>query len=278
MRTINDLEQKVDRKAVCVALKRSGDILRDHQNDPKWRCVLDDCKLKTAADLAMNAMISDDLHTLSPGIPIFSEEVEHVITDRPDIYWLIDPVDGTASWLNGFAGYVTQIALIAFKRPVFGAIYHPSSHRLWHGGFGRCVYCNEKKVTWPELMEPPWRIIDNYHKPQGLAAAMMGALEIGDYIECGSLGLKTILTLVGEAEIFVKSTRFRDWDMAPALALVASSNGKIMDSTGAIVEVGKTIEFTNGLIVSSRREIALWAIDYIERHKLFNEYRDSNAS
>jgi 3'(2'), 5'-bisphosphate nucleotidase len=278
MRIINDLEQKVDRKAVCDALKRSGDILRDNQNDPKWRCVLDDYKLKTVADLAMNAMISDDLRTLSPGIPIFSEEGEHFIADRPDIYWLIDPVDGTASWLNGFTGYVTQIALIAFKRPVFGAIYHPSSHRLWHGGFGRCVYCNEKKVTWPELMEPPWRIIDNYHKPQGLAAAMRGALEIGDYIECGSLGLKTILTLVGEAEIFVKSTRFRDWDMAPALALVASSNGKIMDSTGAIVEVGKTIEFTNGLIVSSRREIASWAIDYMERHKLLNKYRDSNAS
>ena len=43
------------------------------------------------------------------------------------------------------------------------------------------------------------------------------------------------------------------------------------------MEVGKTIEFTNGLIVSSRREVALWAIDYIKRHKLFNEYRDSNA-
>ena len=82
---------------------------------------------------------------------------------------------------------------------------------------------------------PPWRLIDNYQDPQGLAAKMMDADEIGDYIECGSLGLKTILTLAGEAEIFVKSTRFRDWDMAPALALVASSNGIIMDSQGTIL-------------------------------------------
>ena len=56
--------------------------------------------------------------------------------------------------------------------------------------------------------------------------------------------------------------------MAPALALLASSNGTIIDSLGTIFEVGKTIEFTNGLIVSSHTEIASWAIDYIERHKL----------
>ena len=95
----------------------------------------------------MNEMISDELNALSPGIPVFSEEHEHVITDRPDIYWLIDPIDGTASWLNGFKGYVTQVALIAHKSPVFGAIYHPSSRRLWHGGLAWIRYCNDKKVN-----------------------------------------------------------------------------------------------------------------------------------
>ena len=52
----------------------------------------------------MNEMISDELKALSPDIPIFSEEDEHFIADRPDIYWLIDPIDGTASWFNGFKG------------------------------------------------------------------------------------------------------------------------------------------------------------------------------
>ena len=270
MLTVDDLEQQFDRNAVCVALKRAGDMLLDHQNDPKWRCILDDCKLKTAADLEMNTLISGELNALSPGIQIFSEEQKHAIKDRPDTYWLIDPIDGTASWLNGFKGYVTQVALIAHKSPVFGAIYHPSSRRLWHSGLGGRAYCNDKEITWPEMKVPPWRLIDNYQDPQGLAAKMMDADEIGDYIECGSLGLKTILTLAGEAEIFVKSTCFRDWDMAPALALAASSNGIIMDSQGTIFEVGETIEFNNGLIVSSRREIASWVIEHLERHKFFN--------
>ena len=42
--------------------------------------------------------------------------------------------------------------------------------------------------------------------------------------------------------------------MAPALALAVSSNGIIMDSQGTIFEVGKSIEFNNGLIVSSRED------------------------
>ena len=55
--------------------------------------------------------------------------------------------------------------------------------------------------TWPEMKVPPWRLIDNYQDPQGLAAKMMDVDEIGDYVQCGSLGLKTILTLAGEAEL-----------------------------------------------------------------------------
>ena len=226
MSTVGDLEQKVDRAAVNAVLKRSGDILRVHQNDPNWRCVLDDCRLKTAADLAVNEMICNELNAINPNIPVFSEEGDHVITERPDIYWLIDPIDGTASWLNGFEGYVTQVALVVRQIAVFGSIYHPASGRLWYNDKSGRVYCNDDEVTWPEARLPPWRLIDNYQDPEGLAANMMNADEIGDYIECGSLGLKTILTLA-EAEIFVKATRFRDWDMAPALALVASSNGVI---------------------------------------------------
>ena len=50
MLTVDDLEQQFDRNAVCVALKRAGIcslIIRTTQNG----VILDDCKLKTAADL-----------------------------------------------------------------------------------------------------------------------------------------------------------------------------------------------------------------------------------
>ena len=129
------------------------------------------------------------------------------------------------------------------------------------------------KVSWLEARLHPW-LIDNYQDPQGLAAKMMDADEIGDYIECG---MGSNYNADGRGEIFVKSTRFKDWDMAPALALLASSNGTIVDKSGAPVGVGKTIEFSNGLIVSSHKEIASWAIDYIGRQEHFNGCRDSNA-
>ena len=54
-------------------------------------------------------MISGELNALSPGIQIFSEEQEHAIKDRPDTYWLIDPIDGTASWLNGLKDMLRRL-------------------------------------------------------------------------------------------------------------------------------------------------------------------------
>ena len=266
---MTDFFDTADIAALCGALSAAGEALMANQGNPDWRDVLDENGLKTRADLDMNARLVSALNEVSPGLAVFSEETPHAVSDRPERYWLIDPIDGTASWINGFSGYVTQAAFIEDNIPVFGMIHHPHSGRLWRNNRDGEILCNEEVVTPPSVPSSGWRLIDNYPDPRGTAKGMMAADQITGYIECGSLGLKSILTLTGEAELFVKSTRTRDWDLAPAMAMARAGHGAILNKQKDILTIGSSIEFNEGLIVSHDAAIAAWAADWIDHNQIF---------
>lgn len=83
-------------------------------------------QFKARADTMAHDALSSRLRTIDPAIPVLSEEdPESILLGRPDRYWLIDPIDGTASYAHGFPGYVTQAALLTDGRPVLSAVYAP---------------------------------------------------------------------------------------------------------------------------------------------------------
>ena len=119
------------KKKVGAALKKVGKWLASHKKNPEFTEIISLEGLKTKADIEANKLLFGYLSLATPSIPIFSEESDHSISDRPKKYWLIDPIDGTASWLNGFEGYVSQLALINDNEPELGMIYWPERDRLY---------------------------------------------------------------------------------------------------------------------------------------------------
>ncbi|EJW10664.1 inositol monophosphatase family protein [Rhodovulum sp. PH10] len=73
-----------------------------------------------AAELAMRALIRDTF----PGHGIVGEEFG---SDRPDAeyVWVLDPIDGTKSFIAGMPAWGTLIALTRGGRPVFGLMHQP---------------------------------------------------------------------------------------------------------------------------------------------------------
>ena len=88
-------------------------------------------ELKTEADKYAHNLLVDALIKLEE-IPIISEEdpASHV-SHRPDRYWIIDPIDGTRSLVDGFPGWVTQVALVVHGQAVSAVIYAPDLDLLY---------------------------------------------------------------------------------------------------------------------------------------------------
>ena len=86
----------------------------------------DDNTPVTNGDLAVNEMIIEKLKTISPNIEIVSEEnIGDVETKERKDLWLIDPIDGTNSYINGGDEYTLNAGLVINKKAVAGIIYAP---------------------------------------------------------------------------------------------------------------------------------------------------------
>lgn len=255
MPILTKLISKDDLLKVENLLCHVGEILLRHKDDPEWKTLISLKGLKTTADEKMNMLLMDGLGAITPKIPIYSEECKHLISDRSSTYWLLDPIDGTASWLEGYPGYVSQLALIHKNQPIYGLIYHPPTHRLWSSGYDGLVRINNIPFKPKERISREIKIIDNYPEPKGVTKFIYNSLRATAYVECGSLGLKAILALTGEVDIFAKDTIFRDWDLAPAMAISNFLNGLVTSLSGNKLVIGKSIEFTDGLLVSSHKKV-----------------------
>lgn len=79
----------------------------------------------TVADKAAERLLRSRLGAAWPADPIFGEEYGGVLA-RAGRCWLVDPIDGTASYVLGMPMFGTLIALAIDGQPVFGCIHLPA--------------------------------------------------------------------------------------------------------------------------------------------------------
>ncbi len=190
-------------------------------------------QFKADADRTAHATLERQLKAMSPAIPVISEEDPSSFTDqRPDTYWLIDPIDGTASFAHGFDGFVTQAALMREHRPVLAAVYAPASDELFLAQENGGATCNGRPLRVVSRPLNEGTLTDNYPEPRAIAAELMRVFDIPNYLESGSIGLKICRVAQGRADLLVKDVVVRDWDVAPAELVLSEAGGILVDSLG----------------------------------------------
>ena len=188
-------------------------------------------QFKAKAEQIAHENLSRSLYQLE-GIPIISEEDTFSLVDkRPNRYWLIDPIDGTASYVQGYSGFVTQVALMEENKPVMAAIYAPKLGSLYSAVKGKGAYHNEARIL-PLREGTINTLIDNYPNPSGLAKMVYDHFLCSNYIECGSISLKICKVADGTADLFVKNVVVRDWDIAAPQLILEEAGGFLTDMQG----------------------------------------------
>ena len=94
-----------------------------------------------AAERAMRRLINRQF----PAHGIFGEEFGRVGADA-EYVWVLDPIDGTKSFISGVPLFGTLIALAHRGRPILGVINQPILRERWVGALGRKTTLNGKPV------------------------------------------------------------------------------------------------------------------------------------
>ena len=209
------------------------------------------------ADMYAHGRLNELLTSMDPGVPVISEEDSTHAEDRPDVYWLIDPIDGTASWSGGFDGFVCQLARIERGIATFGAIHAPVLGLTWHAALGAGGFLNGRRLPLLEvpLTPRPPVVVDNYPQARGVSRDLIEWLGDATYLESGSIGLKAALVASGQADIFIKDVVVRDWDVAPALALAAEVGTFLRRTDGSPFLLTGSYEKVDGLIAAANAEL-----------------------
>jgi inositol-phosphate phosphatase/L-galactose 1-phosphate phosphatase/histidinol-phosphatase len=63
-----------------------------------------------------------------------------------EFVWVLDPIDGTKSFISGVPLFGTLIALLHQGRPVLGVLDQPISGERWLGADGRCTRLNGSEI------------------------------------------------------------------------------------------------------------------------------------
>lgn len=238
-----------DFQPVIELMKNVGKDIVNWRDDVDAKRLYSSEEFKTEADRRAHNIISNGLHKLFPKVEVISEEDAFHKNSRPNEYWLIDPIDGTASWYHGYDGFVTQAALIKDSLPVFGVVHAPVFDKTWSALKGEGALLNGNVL--PKLVSNTRLVlIDNTNKPHGISQQVSTALLATGYYECGSLGLKSVLVADGTADLFIKNVCVRDWDLAPAAVILNEVNACLVKINGEPYNFDGSFTKNEGFVVA----------------------------
>lgn len=201
----------------------------------------------TDADRAAHNVIKE---TLGPTrIPILSEEgreMEYEERRNWEMFWLVDPLDGTVEFINNNNEFTVNIALMYRNEVVAGVIYVPYHKRLYfaskgHGAYvcedildEEYTYIIENAVRLPRITTPrdAQRVALSRSHTTAETLERIEQLRAEhpniEIVEQGS-SYKFCMLAEGEADYYVRTTQTYEWDTAAGEIILSEAGGATLN-------------------------------------------------
>ena len=218
--------------ALEAALRAGGaEAMRHFGHDPK-RWLKADGTPVSEADLAVDHLLHAALGGIDTGAGWLSEEsADEAGRQAGARCWIVDPIDGTSSFLAGSDNWSIVAALTDRGRPVLAGIYRPVSDEYFGAVLGQGAFLNEERLAVSARRHLEGARVITHKKaldPQRWPAPWP-PVETGMVT---SLALR--LCLVAEARFdaaFALAPK-SDWDLAAGDLIVHEAGGRMSDLGG----------------------------------------------
>ena len=130
-------------------IRRGGQMTLDYRlplRELKFESKATPRDIVTEADSAVERYLISEIRAVYPDHAIWGEETGRSGDPNADYRWVIDPIDGTNSFLYGQPSYATSIAIERGGEVVLGAVYAPVLDELYHAVRGGGAFCNGEPI------------------------------------------------------------------------------------------------------------------------------------
>mgnify|MGYP003966639349 FL=1 len=208
-------------------------------------------------DLEVNKFITKKIFEMTPDIPIISEEnSENKDNSNLRDFWLIDPIDGTYSYINGLEEFTINAGLIINNKPIAGLINAPAKKRLFYSygdgnafelSNGKTINLSNKDVA----KDKPIKFISYSSKIKPEIQKIYKDIGVVENVKMKS-SLKFCVVASGEYDGYVAEPRAYEWDIAAGHAILKHSGGTVTDFNGKEILYGKKDLKNPSLILKSK--------------------------
>ncbi len=178
-------------------------------------------------DHRVEHLVRDRVASAFPDHSVIGEEVDEKNADIGDFVWVLDPIDGTVNFVNGFPLFASSIGLLHKGRPVVGALWCSTGHALragvYHAREGGILRFDGSTVALKQNPDVRRRLAG---VPRSLATS-----GVWDTRRTGSAAIECAFVAAGllEAARFDKPNI---WDIAGGIVLVQAGGGRILTRRG----------------------------------------------
>jgi myo-inositol-1(or 4)-monophosphatase len=216
----------------------------------------------TPADLAADALLRESLLTARPTYGWLSEET----ADHPDRLqrrrvWVVDPIDGTRSFIAGYPEFAVSVGLVDEGRAVLGVVLNPALDEVYwavrgvgawgaavSGGAASPLVVSRGDADRPVLVASRSEIRRGEIEP--VLAGLPGTWQAEGL---GSTAFKMARIAAGRGDGFASRGPKSEWDVCAGALLVEMAGGKATDIEGAPFRYNRRRTGVRGVVAASAR-------------------------
>lgn len=245
------------KKVAIQAAKHSGAIIKKcFRNQISIKTKQDNSPV-TQADQQAEESIRKTILRSYPSHGIIGEEFEALNPDA-EFQWVIDPIDGTKSFISGFFDFGTIIGLMYQKKPILGLVHQPVLNEMIIGDNqttlfnGRTIQV-KRHTDLPQatLLTTDFKTLPDKQCFNELAQQVK---------QCRTWGncYGHILVAMGYADVMIDPV-MKLWDIVGIMPIVKGAGGMVSDYQG------KEPLFSSSLVSCSTQQLQQKVINYLNQ-------------
>lgn len=254
------------REAGEIALKYQDNLEVERKNDKE-----EILAVVTVADKEIDTFLKESLTSRYQDIAWLSEETEDDASRLEKEYvWVVDPIDGTKSYIDNTGEYAISAALVKNGVPIMGVVYNPAKNDLVGGYRGGGVWWNGEQIT-PQFstkLQGSTCLVSCNETRKGLWEPFKDTLTLKNV---HSIAYKLAIVASGRGDAMATLKGKSEWDVAAGHFLCVEAGLTVTDLQGRPITYNNKCVEVPGLIAAPTG----W---HKELQSLLNQKKESMAS
>ena len=100
----------------------------------------------TKTDKKVESILISELTKSKKNFSFITEETGTIFNKNKDMFWIIDPIDGTTNFLHGVPHFAISIALQQEGEIVIGLVYDPIKNEIFYAEKKNGAYFNNNRI------------------------------------------------------------------------------------------------------------------------------------